>query len=82
MVTCKKVKIALIYCKIVFVRCHLMNYISVLELIKRNNLNLRIDFFSSDIVQNLINVFEMSEMMKKIRYITLSVRFQNSIEKW
>jgi hypothetical protein len=54
MVTCKKVKIALIYCKIVFVRCHLMNYISVLELIKRNNLNLRIDFFSSDSVQTLI----------------------------
>jgi hypothetical protein len=38
------VKIALMYCKIVFVRCHLMNYISALGLIKRHNPNLRIDF--------------------------------------
>jgi hypothetical protein len=35
----------LIYCKIVFVRCHLMNFISVLRLIKRHNPTLRIDFF-------------------------------------
>ena len=54
MVTCKKEKIALIYCKIVFVRCHVMNYISALGLIKRHNPNVRIDFISSDSVQTLI----------------------------
>jgi hypothetical protein len=46
MITCKKEKIALIYCKIVFVRCHVMNYISALGLIKRHNPNMRIDFIS------------------------------------